>query len=90
VIGRGKDLAKADALKMGEYKLSWESKLPDYKAEWKENAGRLRTAMQEGQPIRDVSPGDIGGPFLNAERNLLRDRGWTFDSTKNYWFPPQR
>lgn len=25
---------------------------------------------------RDASPGDNGGVFLNAERNLLRDRGW--------------
>ena len=88
VIGRGKDLAKPGALRAGEYKLGWPSKLPDWKGEWKENAGRLREAMRQGGPIRDVSPDDLGGPFLNAERNLLRDRGWTFDPRTNYWNPP--
>jgi hypothetical protein len=44
--------------------------------------------MRRGQPIRDASPGDNGGVFLNAERNLLRDRGWTFDSNSGYWMPP--
>lgn len=72
----------------GEYKLGWPSKLPDWKGEWKENAGRLREAMRQGGPIRDVSPDDLGGPFLNAERNLLRDRGWTYDPRTNYWNPP--
>ena len=88
VVGRGKDLAKPGALRGGEYKLGWPSKLPDWKGEWKENAGRLREAMRQGGPIRDVSPDDLGGPFLNAERNLLRDRGWTFDPRTNYWNPP--
>jgi hypothetical protein len=31
--------------------------------------------MGKGQPIRDASPGDTAGQFLNAERNLLKDRG---------------
>jgi len=88
VIGRGADLAKQGALKAGEYKLGWPSKLPNWKAEWGENAGRLREAMGRGNPIRDVSPGDTGGAFLNAERGLLRDRGWTFDPRTNYWNQP--
>jgi hypothetical protein len=41
-----------------------------------------------GLPIRDVSPGDTGGMFLNAERNLLRDQGWQFNGQTNYWMPP--
>lgn len=90
VIGRGKDLAQADALRVGEYKLGWESKLPNWKAEWKENAGRLREVMSQGRPIRDASPGNTGGMFLNAERNLLKDRGWSFDAKTNYWNPPKQ
>jgi len=88
VIGRGADLAKRSALKVGEYKLGWPTKLPNWKAEWAENAGRLRAAMRQGSPIRDMSPGDRGGIFLNAERALLRDRGWTFDPRTNFWIPP--
>jgi RHS repeat-associated protein len=88
VIGRGADLAKPGALRAGEYSLKWESKLPNFKAEWHENAGRLREAMRQGNPIRDISPGDTGGIFLNAERALLRDRGWTFNSPTGYWMPP--
>ena len=60
------------------------------RANWSQNAGVLRQAMSRGLPIRDASPGDTGGPFLNAERNLLRGRGWTFDPKTSYWFPPRR
>ncbi|HEU5477535.1 MAG TPA: SwmB domain-containing protein [Gaiellaceae bacterium] len=88
VIGRGSDLAEPGALRPGEYKLSWPSKLPDYKAEWKVNSGLLRQAINRGLPIRDASPGDTGGVFLNAERNLLEDRGWSFDPNTSYWYPP--
>ena len=45
--------------------------------------------MRLGRPIRDASPGDTAGPFLNAERGLLRDRGWTFDSKTIFWMPPK-
>lgn len=88
VIGRGSDLAKPGALKPGEFKLSWPSKLPDFKAEWKMNSGLLREQMGRGLPIRDVSPDDSGGIFLNAERNLLNSRGWTFDPSSSQWMPP--
>lgn len=44
--------------------------------------------LNKGKPIRDASPGDTSGQFLNAERNLLRDRGWTFDSSTDFWNPP--
>jgi hypothetical protein len=88
VIGRGADLAKPGALNPGEFKLGWESKLPDFKAEWKMNEGFLRQEMRNMRPIRDASPGDTGGIFLNAERNLLRDRGWSFDANTSQWMPP--
>lgn len=41
----------------------------------KQNSGVLHQEMGKGQPIRDASPGDTAGQFLNAERNLLKDRG---------------
>jgi len=66
--------------------------LPDLgnaKANWKQNSGVLRQEMKLGKPIRDASPGDKAGQFLNAERNLLMDRGWTFDPRINYWMPPK-
>jgi hypothetical protein len=84
VIGRVKDLQK-----LGPGEKSLLDRLPDLgspKANWKQNSGVLRQEMNRGLPIRDASVGDTGGQFLNAERNLLRDRGWTFDGT--YWNPP--
>mgnify|MGYP000579336266 CR=1 FL=1 len=88
VIGRGADLAKPGALKAGERALSWPSKMPNAAAEWKINSGLLRQEMQRRLPIRDISPGDTGGMFLNAERNLLQNQGWTFDASSRFWMPP--
>jgi uncharacterized protein RhaS with RHS repeats len=86
VVGRAKDLQK-----LGPGEKSLLDRLPDQgspKANWKQNAGALREEMNRGLPIRDASVGDTGGPFLNAERNLLQDRGWTFDASTGYWMPP--
>lgn len=88
VIGRGKALDAAGAVGSGEYRLQWPSKWPDVQAEWKENAGRLRAAMRQGKPIRDISPGDSDGLFLNLERHLLTSRGWRYDGNTGYWMPP--
>jgi hypothetical protein len=85
VIGRVKDLKNLEA---GEKSLL--DRLPnlgDPKTNWQQNAGALREEMRRGLPIRDASPGDTAGQFLNAERNLLSDRGWTFDPKTNYWMP---
>ena len=87
VIGRVKDLQNLDP---GEQSLL--SRLPNLgspKANWKQNSGVLRQEMNRGQPIRDASVGDTAGQFLNAERNLLRDRGWIFDSNTGCWNPPR-
>ncbi|MGR4876191.1 RHS repeat-associated core domain-containing protein [Pseudoxanthomonas sp. LARHCG66] len=86
VIGRVKDLQR-----LGSGERSLLSRLPNLgnpRANWRQNAGVLREEMRLGRPIRDASPGDTAGQFLNAERNLLRDRGWTFDSQTNFWMPP--
>ncbi|MBV1881333.1 MAG: hypothetical protein KUG82_06850 [Pseudomonadales bacterium] len=86
-IGRVKDLQK---LNRGETSLL--DRLPNQgspKANWKQNSGVLRQEMGKGKPIRDASPGDTSGQFLNAERNLLESRGWSFDNSTNYWNPPK-
>jgi hypothetical protein len=89
VIGRGKDLAKPGALGPGEFKLSWPP-TGTVRTEWKTNSGLLRSEMRNMRPIRDASPGDMGGMYLNAERNLLRNHGWSFDPKTNLWNPPIR
>ena len=47
---------------------------------------RLQAAIDQGLPIRDVSPGQ-GGGFLDRGRQLLPDNGWTFDSSIGMWSP---
>jgi RHS repeat-associated protein len=88
VIGRVKDLK---ALGPGEKSLL--ARLPNLgspKGNWQQNSGVLREEIRLGKPIRDASPGDTAGQFLNAERGLLRDRGWTFDPKTNFWNPPTK
>ena len=94
IIGRTGDLSNTKLVKPRESPLDVKVvRNPDgsinSKATWKSNSSVLRKAMSEDQPIRDVSPGDTRGQFLNAERNLLESRGWTFDKSSNYWNPPR-
>jgi hypothetical protein len=84
------DLNKA-ALSAGERKLA--DALPDKggaQANWAQNSSKLRSAMADGKPIRDVSAGNPGSNtgFLRAERNLLQSHGWTLQG--EYWVPPGR
>ena len=88
VIGRGADLAKPGALGPGEFKLSWPP-TATVKSEWKVNSGLLRQEMGNLRPIRDAFVDDVGGMYLNAERYLLRDRGWQFDSGSSLWMSPE-
>lgn len=87
VIGRTNDLSNLGA---GERSLL--DRLPNQgspQANWTQNASVLRQVMSLGRPIRDASPGDTGGSFLNAERNLLREHGWRYDAPTGYWLPPR-
>ena len=93
VIGKVADLEKG--VGANEYTLL--DQLPDMgspKLNWKQNSGVLRKVMSRGQPIRDASVGADGqliqypGSFLNSERYLLQDRGWSFDPKSGYWMPP--
>jgi hypothetical protein len=91
VIGRMADLTADDALGPGEYTLLARTtpNLGSAKLNWLRNAGELRKELSNGvRVIRDASPNDFRGQFLNAERNLLRNRGWTFDRSTNLWHAP--
>lgn len=86
VIGKLEDLNKPGMLKPLEYRLEWPGK-GNPKLNWKENSRFLRLEMRFKRPIRDISPAR-GGGFLEAERNLLKNYGWSYDKTTSHWHPP--
>ncbi len=91
VIGRTSDLTAPAALQPGEYTLldRLTPSLSSPKANWIRNSTALRQELRSGvTQIRDASPGNTAGEFLNAERNLLTNRGWTFDPTTSTWNAP--
>ncbi|HWK07239.1 MAG TPA: DUF6443 domain-containing protein [Puia sp.] len=63
------------------------------KLNWKQNSAYLRREMKYGKPIYD-SFREASGKlietkgFLNAERNLLKSRGWKYNPSKGAWMPP--
>jgi hypothetical protein len=62
------------------------------KATWKENASRLRREMRSGDPIYETYADEVGNliptkGFLNAERNLLLNRGWQYSPRTRAWTP---
>ena len=62
------------------------------KATWMENASRLRQEMRSGAPIFETYVDQAGNliptkGFLNAERNLLLNRGWQYNPTMRAWTP---
>jgi hypothetical protein len=91
VIGRVSDLQAPGVIGPGERTLL-DKLTPDLgspRANWYRNAGVLRSELSNGvTQIRDASPGNYGGQFLNAERNLLQNRGWIFDPRTNIWNAP--
>ncbi len=71
------------------------------KANWRQNAGKLRAEMRRQQPIRDsyrtpeglqipagTTPGSPGR-FLNAERKLLESQGWRYNAETGAYYPPK-
>jgi len=91
VIGKLKDLDPA-TLKRGEFALEWLNK-GSGKSNWQENSRLLRETISEGRPIRDASVDAVTGAlrentgFLRAERNLLENRGWTYNLQSRQWYP---
>ena len=63
------------------------------KLNWKQNSRFLRREMKLGKPIFDSFRNAAGEfidtkGFLNAERKLLKSRGWKFNPGKGAWMPP--
>ena len=85
-IGKLQDLREPGTLKPGERTLTLED-LGNPKANWAQNASKLREAMREGKPIRDVSSPNNNTGFLRAERNVLQNRNWT--RVGEFWYPPK-
>jgi RHS repeat-associated protein len=90
VIGKLADLGEPGAVGPGEHTLDLPD-LGDPKANWAQNSSKLREAMSEGRPIKDVSAGKAGSNtgFLRAERNVLENHGWTLHSD-GFWHPPNQ
>jgi hypothetical protein len=62
-------------------------------ANWAQNSSRLREVMRNRKPIFDSYVDNAGNliptrGFLNAERELLINRRWTFNPTTGAWHPP--
>jgi hypothetical protein len=63
-------------------------------ANWAQNSSALRSVMSEGNPIFDSYIDATTGQqipttgFLNAERNLLENHGWTFNPQTGAYHPP--
>lgn len=59
------------------------------------NRDALRSAMREGQPIRDASVDSAGNllfqdarRFITLERDFLWSNRWTYDPSTQLWMPP--
>jgi RHS repeat-associated protein len=98
VIGRTADLAQPGTLKPGEMTL--EPMIEAVKRidgsyvprpTVKSNLRALRIAMSKGLPIRDISPKDKNGSYLNMERIFLESRGWKprVINGETWYFPPE-
>ena len=96
VIGKVADLTAKGAVREGEHTLlpKLADDLGSPKANWKRNAGALRSEMRNGAPIRDASINPSTGAlqqntgFLRAERSMLESRGWTYDPAFGMWMAP--
>jgi len=103
VIGKTADLERAGELRPGERPLDLPDQ-GNPKRNWMQNSSKLRAAMRVGYPIRDASdPSQWNGPlqsvegnadmntyggFLRAERELLMNHGWWYNSADSTWYPP--
>lgn len=93
VIGKLDDIT---AVKLRNGERSLVDQLPDLgnvKSNWQQNSSVLRQEMRRGLPIRDASVDSAGNliqnrGFLRAERELLRNHGWTYDPDSQLWSPP--
>jgi hypothetical protein len=90
VIGRMKDLTD-DQIGEDEYTIldQLTPKLETPRLNWIRNSSVLRNELRNGvTEIRDASPGDTDGQFLNAERLTLQNKGWIYDAVTHLWKAP--
>ena len=85
VIGKMDDLGRATGWRPGDHALHLPP-LPPGPGRWEQNARELQHAIDQGRPIRDISPTQ-GGGFLERERQLLQQNGWRFDPQTGLWTP---
>jgi len=85
VIGKMDDLGKSTGWRVGDHTLHLPP-LPPGPGRWEQNARELQHAIDQGRPIRDVSPTQ-GGGFLERERALLQQNSWRFDPQTSTWSP---
>jgi hypothetical protein len=81
---------------VGQNEYTLLDRLPDQgspRANWAQNSSVLREEMSRGVPIRLASVDPVTGArinstgFLRAERNLLENRGWSYDPKTTLWSP---
>jgi hypothetical protein len=87
-----KETSISTGWKTGDYMLYLPNKRTP-KINWKANYDPLRTEMGLGKPIFDSFTRFDGtlietGGFLNAERFILKNRGWVYNSNMWAWMPP--
>jgi len=94
VIGKLGDLERPGVLRPGEERLEFPDR-GSARANWGQNAGRLRQVLRRGEPIRDATVDPKTGAlqdntgFLRAERNLMENQGWRYDPSTQLWNPPK-
>jgi len=90
IIGKLKDVSKPVGWETGDHTLHLPN-LGSVKQNWKQNSGRLREAINDGKSIRDTSIDLETGAlrdntgFLRAERNLLKNKGKTYNPISKHW-----
>jgi len=85
VIGKGMDKVKDAAAAMKSKGINARAldlpNLGNPKANYYQNMSKLRQALKQGEKVYDLKNGS--GGFLEAERNLLRNRGYKLKG--NWW-----
>ena len=80
VIGKLDDIDNPANFKPGETSLN----VGGENYSWDRNRELLQSFIDEGKPIRDISP-TKGGGILDRERSLLIENGWRFNPSNGYW-----
>ena len=90
VIGRTRALTRPGTIGPDEYTLV--GRLPTKGLSEREIAYRassmFRAELRNVTQVRDATPGDFGGKYLNMERTILSRRGWIYDPATHIYYKP--